>query len=915
MNQYDEKETFKKTIKIKILKQPRADMVVREYIYDKMVDLELLKTDKNNYKTCVEYFDEKKLNIILQNFKDFEHLVKKDKKYNPLVMLTKYLKKSKNGKINVKYIQKNNIGRYYAIGGQSLGTMQKIFRHTIAHGNYIDIDIVNAHPVILLHLCKKFNFKCENLERYIIDREEVLNDIDIDNRNNAKQCIISLINNGSLIYDKLKKKSKYIKKLKTEIKMIRMEMIMKFSEKFSQFKNEREERQIIYNHDGSFMSMILCDVENKILMEMYNFYENPKNVVLIYDGLMIELGTDPALLLCEKYVFEKLGIDITLSIKEFDKCLDLSMYDDIEYKNNKNNKNINEILIEDFKKHIPPRFEKYILQILEKYERYQVDTISRNDNKIYINLYGDGNPCPLLKYDSMNCHEVHDNLYVEYDMDLFQYKLKCRSEKCKELKIINYCEIFENLKFNISSVKTINETFKEVRSNNPASVKAMTDGLSKIMAYSNLFFIYLNGYTSSIFYHIDYIKNGQRRTYAKQSLKDTLSNVKIEYKHYIYNEAGSLLQVKDKKINLFDLWFLSINRREKNKIVVYPEKKMCKDFQFNLFDKFAISHGDCYKNNESCEPILNHIRDIWCKNIPEKYEYVINWLAYCLQKPQSKTTVALVLLSKEGGGKGIIIDKLKEIYGERYYLHCQGFEDVFGNFNSQLTGKCLTYLDECTWGGNKKDSGRLKTFITEKEIQINQKGIPKITMESNNNVIISSNEKWAVPATHKGRRYYICSLDNKYSGVSDDKKIKYFENILNCSSKAFAKFLYEVDISKYNPRKWGENKDIEDQVSVGENSFISFIRSCSEGLWGWQEESYNDRDDGFIKKSLIYKSYVSYCKTCPKKFNTDSCKLFWEEFIKIFKGYYENKKIRGERLIKINKSSKYGDILNKFLDS
>ena len=879
----------------------------QEFKYDTMSNINILDEQKNNnYKVCVEYFDENKLNIIVNNFKDFEHLVKK-KKYNPLIQLDKYLKKSRGGKINVKYIQKNNMGRYYAVGGISLGAMPKAFRHTISCDNYLDIDMVNAHPVILLHLCKKFGFECENLEKYVNEREAILKVIDKD-RNTSKQCVISMINNGSTIYDNLKKKTKYVKCLKKEIKMIRMEMIMKFSDKFNKFKTEREEKNISYNHDGSFISKILCDVENLILMEMYDFYQNPKNVVLIYDGLMIDKNINPDLEGCQSYVFKKLGINISLSLKKLDNVIDLTKYESVEIE--KINK---QSLVDEYKQLIPFGVNKYILQILEKYKNYQLDTITRSEDKLFINFYGDEKPCPLQKYDLNKCCDVHDNPYVIFHMKLFQYDLRCRHDDCLKLKISNYCHVFDDLRFNPKVILGFSEKIGTIVKGDALDEERLQKNLSSIIRYTNLFFIYLNGYSSSLFYHIEYMKNGQRRTYAKQNLKDTLSNVYVEYGTEKKDEKGKIIGTKIIKTNLHNLWFNSLERREKSQIVVYPKKNICGDHQFNLFDKFSISYRDCRENNESCQAITEHIKNIWCKNIPEKYEYVMNWLAYCLQNPQNKTAVALVLLSKEGGGKGIIIDKLKEIYGERYYLHCQGFEDVFGNFNSQLTGKCLTYLDECTWGGNKKDSGRLKTFITEKEIQINQKGIPKITMNSNNNVIISSNEKWAVPATHKGRRYYICSLSNKYSGVSNDVKIKYFENIINCSSKAFAKFLYERDITNFNPRKWGVNEDINEQIIVGENGFISFIRSCCNDDWNWTDNHDNYREDGFMTRSLIYKSYVIYCKS-SKKFNAESCQLFWNEFRKIFKGKYKIKKIKGDRMIKFGNGEDYIRILDKYLN-
>jgi hypothetical protein len=903
---YEEKtHEEQKTVKIKIIKKLPAVPVLVKFECD-MIDMPILTVGENNYKNCVEYFDDKKLSIIVNNFEDFEHLVKKDSKYEPLTILKKYLKKSKKGKINVKYIQKNNIGRYYAISGLSLGTMQKVFRHTIANEHYVDIDMVNAHPVILLHLCKKYNFNCDKLEKYIINREEILRSIDKD-RNNAKECIISLINNGSLAYKKLKKKTKYIRDLKDEIKMIRMEMVMKFSEKFNNFKKQREDKGIEYNHDGSFISSILCDVENKILMTIYEFYQNPKNVVLVYDGLMIDKNINPDIKNCEKYIYKKLGIKLELKIKPFDKCLNLS-----EYKYEQDEEDNNDFIVDEYKDRISPRYEKYILQILDKYKNYQVENISSVDDKIYINFYGDGKPCPLMKYDIENCCDIHDEPYVIFYKDLLQYDFRCKNEKCKNLKNINYCEIFDDYKFSINEIKKINKTFSEVYVEDEESMKKFYEGLNRAVRYTNLFFIFINGYSSSIYYHIEYMKNGQRRTYPKQSLKDTLSNVNISYTQISQGKNG--LVYKQIENNLFYYWNTSPDRREKSKVVVYPEKYLCQDYQFNLFDKFSITYEDCKNCVDDCKVILNHIENIWSRSNAEKNEYILNWLAYCIQKPQSKTGVALTLISKEGAGKGVIIDKLKEIYGEKYYLHCQGFEDVFGNFNSQLTGKCLTYLDECTWGGNKKDSGRLKTFITEKEIQINQKGIPKITMSSNNNVIISSNEKWVVPATHKGRRYYICYLDDKYAGVSNDEIIEYFEGIRNCSTKAFAKFLYERNIEKFNPRKWGVNEDINEQVEVGEDSFVSYIKSCCDGNWEWCDYDLNDGEDGFIKKSLIYKSYVKYSKSGSKSFDTYSCKLFWKEFTKIYKGKYDVKQFKGSKYIKLGKGSNYLKILNKYLN-
>ena len=128
-------------------------------------------------------------------------------------------------------------------------------------------------------------------------------------------------------------------------------------------------------------------------------------------------------------------------------------------------------------------------------------------------------------------------------------------------------------------------------------------------------------------------------------------------------------------------------------------------------------------------------------------------------------------------------------FGRKYYLHCNDFETVLGNFNSQLEGRFLTFLDECVWGGNKKDSGKLKTFITEETRQINKKNIPKYSVNCVSNTIIASNEDWVVPAGKGARRYMILDLDDEFSGNKSAESDVYFTKLSSVNEKALAFFL------------------------------------------------------------------------------------------------------------------------------
>ena len=68
-----------------------------------------------------------------------------------------------NGYVKVNYKHKKgvlNVGRYFAEGALSLQSFKKQIRHTLARDYYVDVDMVNAHPTILMQYCKRHSISC-----------------------------------------------------------------------------------------------------------------------------------------------------------------------------------------------------------------------------------------------------------------------------------------------------------------------------------------------------------------------------------------------------------------------------------------------------------------------------------------------------------------------------------------------------------------------------------------------------------------------------------------------------------------------------------------------------------------------------------------------------------------------------------
>ena len=70
---------------------------------------------------------------------------------------------------------KNNpFGRCNPAGSLGLHSIRREIRHTLCEELYIDIDIENAHPQILLQICKANTIPCNNLNDYCNNRQKWL---------------------------------------------------------------------------------------------------------------------------------------------------------------------------------------------------------------------------------------------------------------------------------------------------------------------------------------------------------------------------------------------------------------------------------------------------------------------------------------------------------------------------------------------------------------------------------------------------------------------------------------------------------------------------------------------------------------------------------------------------------------------
>jgi len=274
-------------------------------------------------------------NLVLDRCEQKNKLLTKDELYNQIKQqLLKYKKHIKNGYANVKYdYVVPNFGRVFATKGTyiSMGSMPREIKGTLASDYYIDIDINNCHPVLMVQLCDKYKIACEPLRLYVNNRDkylkDVMNEYNVD-RDAAKILYLQLMYGGSYeswcnsygIHNH--PKPIWLNDFINNISEMYPKLISNYTEQVELLRQHgKPEKE--YNRNGAIVSWIMQDAERQVLAVMMDWIaRNGKAVgycVLCFDGfMMLKDKYKPEILhSIEEDVFKKTNFRITLSTKQF----------------------------------------------------------------------------------------------------------------------------------------------------------------------------------------------------------------------------------------------------------------------------------------------------------------------------------------------------------------------------------------------------------------------------------------------------------------------------------------------------------------------------------------------------------------------------------------------------------------------
>lgn len=208
------------------------------------------------------------------------------------------------------------------------------------------------------------------------------------------------------------------------------------------------------------------------------------------------------------------------------------------------------------------------------------------------------------------------------------------------------------------------------------------------------------------------------------------------------------------KTSPVDLWLSSGKRTEYSGFTFQPCVDDTGD-KFNLFRGWGVEPDPA----GDCSLFLAHLREVVCKDDPDLYDYLIQWLANSIQTPMDKPGTAPTLSGGQSAGKGILARYLGPIYGP-HMQHVGSSEQLLGKYNAWLSGKIMIFGDEAAWPGDKHGRDKLKHLITEERITVEEKHVPVFEIDNYARFIFATNHTHSAHAELDDRRHVPLDVSN-----------------------------------------------------------------------------------------------------------------------------------------------------------
>lgn len=216
--------------------------------------------------------------------------------------------------------------------------------------------------------------------------------------------------------------------------------------------------------------------------------------------------------------------------------------------------------------------------------------------------------------------------------------------------------------------------------------------------------------------------------------------------------------------SIYNQWMKDPQCRTYNGVDFIPDVNKCPSDVFNLFTGFPRSITD---HDVDTSIIHEHLRDVICGGDEALYQYMLNYEAHMVQKPDELPLVAVVMKGEQGGGKDSEIDKLVMLVGDEHCHRTSNINDMVGNFNPSMFKKIIYQLNELGGKDGFASKESIKHFITANRYDINSKHKDVISHGNYLRLFILSNNHTPVEIPYDDRRFVVIKVSSVWKGNTE----------------------------------------------------------------------------------------------------------------------------------------------------
>ena len=246
-----------------------------------------------------------------------------------------------------------------------------------------------------------------------------------------------------------------------------------------------------------------------------------------------------------------------------------------------------------------------------------------------------------------------------------------------------------------------------------------------------------------------------------------------------------------------------------------------------------------------------------CGGEQEYCDKYLNFLAHMIQKPSEKPPVAFIIKSVQGVGKNKTLEPIAKMLND-YFITSSDIGDFVGDHANGFVQKLLVNMNECQMTKNSfEQTGRIKSFITENTISLNEKHEKRIVIPNFARLIAFTNDRVGLPIDFKtgNRRFEVFQATDKYADMPE----KFWEQRINqWNSAEFVPVLYE----------FLNNRDISN-IKWRPSITKGYIEMCSQFtpievlfLEDFMTKGYIDPT---IPSALLYNYFVAFAERAGYK--------------------------------------------------